>query len=109
MTKKRNPQRKKLVRQIYKGVRHTHSTTAGIEDTVAVIIDILYNLKRQLTFINQLQCDAKETQERAEKALQTLHILRNGPFAYPLDDDILVIKTVNKNGRRLKISSKGNT
>jgi len=111
MKKARYPKRKPLVKQVYKGVRHTHSTIAGVEDTVAVLIDMLYSIKRLLTYYDAFGQDLNKINERAEKAMHQLYVLRKGPFAYPLEDDIVVIKT-KKDGRTLQITpskEKGNS
>jgi len=48
--------------------RHTHSTTAGIEDALAVLLDV----KQEIEILNL----------RVDKAVAILREVRVGPYAY---------------------------
>lgn len=53
--------------------RHTHSTIAGIEDSTANLI--------------QLMIELDTSRARLDTVMRKLHLLREGPNAYPKGDD----------------------
>jgi hypothetical protein len=52
--------------------RHTHATSAGIEDALAVAIDIIHEYERTQEYVVS----------RIKKLMQILQEVRKGPHAY---------------------------
>lgn len=55
-----------------KQIRHTHNTAAGLEDAIAVLLDVIHVIRETLQY----------AEARIRKALEILKITRRGPHSY---------------------------
>jgi hypothetical protein len=58
--------------------RHTHRTSAGIEDAIAIALDYI-------GYADDLEMEATAVRQRTEKLQSVLMVLREGPHAYDPD------------------------
>jgi hypothetical protein len=68
----------KTLLEATKQKRHTHSTCAGLEDAMAIALDI----------IRENEIATQYTASRAKRLTDVLRVLRSSPHAYPVDASI---------------------
>ena len=68
---------KKHSRKDHGPARHTHSVAAGLEDALAVVLDVLFEMESSLLF----------SSSRLRRLMTILKTLRSGPYAYNQEDE----------------------
>lgn len=104
MKKTLYPKIKKTHLRVYNGVRNTHNMALGIEDLTAVEVEIMFMARRLNTLLEGLNREIDGINQAIDKAMHITHILRRGPYAYPVDDDLVAIKTVRLSGNLREVA-----
>jgi hypothetical protein len=83
---KQHPPKKFKAVHVIPVKRHTHSTIAGLEDLTAIVLDIVFALRRCETFLQATENEIQTIKERADVAINAINIVRISPHAYPVNE-----------------------